>query len=68
MGKPTGFLEFERELPKKRYPQERINDYNEVDGAIDATPRLVSSQAEMRLGFFRITMLVCEDTDQKESL
>lgn len=35
MGKPTGFLEFERELPKKRDPQERINDYNEVDAAID---------------------------------
>jgi len=31
MGKPTGFLEFERELPKKRDPKERINDYNEVD-------------------------------------
>ncbi len=35
MGKPTGFLEFERELPKKRDPKERINDYNEVDAAID---------------------------------
>ena len=35
MGKPTGFLEFERELPKKRDPKERINDYNEVDSAID---------------------------------
>ena len=29
MGKITGFLEFTRELPKKRPPQERINDYNE---------------------------------------
>ena len=29
MGKPTGFLEFARELPAKRRPQERINDYNE---------------------------------------
>jgi len=35
MGKPTGFLEFERELPKKRDPKERINDYNEVDATID---------------------------------
>ncbi len=35
MGKPTGFLEFDRELPKKRDPKERINDYNEVDAAID---------------------------------
>ena len=29
MGKPTGFIEFNRELPGKRSPQERINDYNE---------------------------------------
>ena len=31
MGKPTGFLELERELPKKRDPKDRINDYNEVE-------------------------------------
>ena len=30
MGKPTGFLEFDRELPKKRDLKERINDYNYV--------------------------------------
>ncbi|MGE5518613.1 MAG: glutamate synthase subunit beta [Candidatus Dadabacteria bacterium] len=29
MGKPTGFLEFTRELPVKRPVQERIHDYNE---------------------------------------
>jgi glutamate synthase (NADPH/NADH) small chain len=29
MGKPTGFLEFTRELPNKRSPQERVNDYKE---------------------------------------
>ena len=29
MGKPTGFLEFSRELPAKRLPQERVRDYNE---------------------------------------
>jgi glutamate synthase (NADPH/NADH) small chain len=29
MGKPTGFLEFTRELPAKRPVQERKNDYNE---------------------------------------
>ncbi|MFT3843447.1 MAG: glutamate synthase subunit beta [Lacibacter sp.] len=29
MGKPTGFLEFTRELPSKRSVEERINDYNE---------------------------------------
>ncbi|GAA4414134.1 glutamate synthase subunit beta [Nibrella viscosa] len=31
MGKPTGFLEFTRELPKKRNPQERIHDYKEIE-------------------------------------
>jgi glutamate synthase (NADPH) small chain len=29
MGKPTGFLEFQRELPAKRLPQDRVKDYNE---------------------------------------
>jgi len=35
MGKPTGFLEHERELPKKRDIKKRINDYHEVDPLID---------------------------------
>lgn len=30
MGKPTGFLEYERELPLKKDPQERINEYKEL--------------------------------------
>ncbi len=29
MGKPTGFIEFTRELPGKRASKERLNDYNE---------------------------------------
>jgi len=29
MGKPTGFLEFTRELPAKRDVQERVHDYKE---------------------------------------
>ncbi len=29
MGKPTGFIEFTRELPAKRSPKERLNDYQE---------------------------------------
>lgn len=29
MGKPTGFIEFTRELPGKRSPQERVKDYRE---------------------------------------
>src|ERR1051326_4691462 len=29
MGKPTGFLEFTRELPHKRDVKERVNDYHE---------------------------------------
>ncbi|MEM8966898.1 MAG: glutamate synthase subunit beta [Bacteroidota bacterium] len=30
MGKPTGFKEFNRELPQARDPQERIKDYKEL--------------------------------------
>ena len=30
MGKPTGFLEFDRELPGKRDPKARIDDYKEL--------------------------------------
>jgi len=30
MGKPSGFLEYNRELPKKRDPKDRINDYKEL--------------------------------------
>src|SRR5690606_24457892 len=29
MGKPTGFMEFERETPAERPPLERINDFDE---------------------------------------
>ncbi len=29
MGKPTGFMEFSREMPSKRPVQERVNDYKE---------------------------------------
>src|SRR6267154_5888731 len=35
MGKPTGFLEFDRDLPKKRDIKERIKDYNEVEGPVN---------------------------------
>ena len=30
MGKPTGFLEYDRELPGKRDPKERTQDYREL--------------------------------------
>ncbi|MFZ5647116.1 MAG: glutamate synthase small subunit [Bacillota bacterium] len=29
MGKPTGFMEYQRELPQDRHPLERIEDWNE---------------------------------------
>ena len=29
MGKQTGFLEFTRELPSKRLPEQRVGDYKE---------------------------------------
>lgn len=37
MGKPTGFLEFTRELPGKRPPAERVKDYNEFVARLDDT-------------------------------
>ena len=35
MGKPTGFMEQSRELPKKRDVKQRLTDYKEVEGAVD---------------------------------
>jgi glutamate synthase (NADPH/NADH) small chain len=32
MGKPTGFLEYERELPERRPVKERLRDYAELEG------------------------------------
>ncbi len=31
MAKPTGFLEFTRELPQKRLPEDRLKDYKESE-------------------------------------
>jgi glutamate synthase (NADPH/NADH) small chain len=50
MGKPTGFLEFDRDLPKKRDIKERIKDYNEVDGAISEPIALKQSARCMDCG------------------
>ncbi|MEJ0055170.1 MAG: glutamate synthase subunit beta [Bacteroidota bacterium] len=35
MGKPTGFLENDRDLPKKREVAERLRDYKEVEGSVN---------------------------------
>lgn len=35
MGKPTGFLEYERKLPQDRTPEERIKDWNEFHTHFD---------------------------------
>ncbi|WP_018621432.1 glutamate synthase subunit beta [Spirosoma luteum] len=43
MGKPTGFLEFARELPKKRDPQQRVHDYKEIE--VQFTPQDTQRQA-----------------------
>lgn len=34
MGKPTGFIEFTRDIPTKRNVSERVNDYLEVEGTL----------------------------------
>jgi len=43
MGKPTGFLEFEREASKYRSVEERIKDYQEVEEKYD--PKQTNRQA-----------------------
>ena len=35
MGKPTGFLEYERQLPEDRPPKERMKDWNEFHTHFD---------------------------------
>ncbi len=35
MGKPTGFMEFDRKLPEDRTPEERIKDWNEFHTHFD---------------------------------
>jgi len=37
MGKPTGFLEENRQLPSKREVRERVKDYFEVEGDVDTS-------------------------------
>lgn len=43
MGKPTGFMEFGRELPSKRDPKERIKDYKEL--YLDFSEKQINDQA-----------------------
>lgn len=45
MGKPTGFLEFTRELPTKRSVKERLGDYNEF---VDRLPEQKLNQQAAR--------------------
>lgn len=43
MGKPTGFIEWERVLPHKRPVDERVGDYREIDRPL--TPELARQQS-----------------------
>lgn len=43
MGKPSGFLEYDRKLPGTRKPEERINDFKEL--YIDEGDKLANDQA-----------------------
>jgi glutamate synthase (NADPH) small chain len=38
MGKPTGFIEYLRELPVDRTPAERVRDWNEFHHHMDEKP------------------------------
>lgn len=50
MGKPTGFLEHNREIPQKRDVRERILDYREVEGPIDESITLKQAARCMDCG------------------
>ncbi len=43
MGKVTGFMEYQRELPERRPVEERLRDYRELEGKTE--PEKVSTQA-----------------------
>jgi glutamate synthase (NADPH/NADH) small chain len=43
MGKPTGFMEFGREMPKSKAPKDRINDYKEI--YLDFGPEKIKHQS-----------------------
>ena len=51
MGKPTGFIEFTREMPAKRSVQERLNDYNEFIDKYAADKLNQQSARCMNCGF-----------------
>jgi len=42
MGKATGFLEYQRIKPKKRSPEERIKDWNEI--RLPRDPEVIQTQ------------------------
>ena len=50
MGKPTGFLEYNRELPGKREARERIHDYREL--YLDFEEEKINKQPATLLYFY----------------
>ena len=53
MGKPTGFLEYLRELPLDRSATERIRDWNELTARLSAMGRLITAiegTADLEIG------------------
>jgi len=57
MGKPTGFLEQDRELPKKRDPKKTHQRLHEVDAVIDESITLKQASRCMDCVFrFAITV------------
>jgi glutamate synthase (NADPH) small chain len=51
MGKPSGFLEFERKASQKRDVNERKNDYNEVELGYDQAQTKDQAARCMDCGF-----------------
>lgn len=50
MGKPTGFLEYKRELPKDRAPEERMKDWEEFHTHFDLSALQVQGARCMNCG------------------
>ncbi|OPX84535.1 MAG: Glutamate synthase (NADPH) small chain [Pelotomaculum sp. PtaB.Bin104] len=50
MGKPTGFMEYQRELPADRAPLERINDWNEFHFSLSEEKLLTQGSRCMGCG------------------
>jgi len=64
MGKPTGFLEYQRKDPVKRPVQQRVRDYKEFEEPLNADE--IRNQAARCMGL-RHSLLPCRGLSVEES-